>query len=90
MAVNIKNSDVENLLNELALITGESKTETVRQALLERRRRLTFQTNIRQPEIRLLAFLEDEVWPQIPVEQQGVRLTKAEEEVILGYGEDGV
>jgi antitoxin VapB len=90
MAVNIKNSDVENLLNELALITGESKTETVRQALLERRRRLTFQTNIRQPEIRLLAFLEDEVWPQIPVEQQGIRLTKAEEEVILGYGEDGV
>ena len=90
MAVNIKNSDVENLLNELALITGESKTETVRQALLERRRRLTFQTNIRQPEIRLLAFLEDEVWPHIPVEQQGIRLTKAEEEVILGYGEDGV
>ena len=25
MAVNIKNSDVENLLNELALITGELK-----------------------------------------------------------------
>ena len=58
--------------------------------MIERRRRLAFQTNIRQPEIRLLTFLEDEVWPQIPVEQQDVRLTKAEEEVILGYGEDGV
>jgi antitoxin VapB len=90
MAVNIKNNDVENLLNELALLTGESKTETVRQALLERRRRLTAQTTVRQPEIRLLTFLEEEVWPQIPAEQLGVRLTKAEEEAILGYGEDGV
>jgi antitoxin VapB len=90
MAVNIKNNEVENLLNELALLTGESKTETVRQALLERRRRLTAPTNVRQPKIRLLTFLEEEVWPQIPAEQLGVRLTKAEEEAILGYGENGV
>jgi antitoxin VapB len=90
MAVNIKNNDVENLLNELALMTGESKTETVRQALIERRRRLALQNNVRQPKIRLLTFLEEEVWPQIPADQQGIRLAKADEEAILGYGEDGV
>jgi antitoxin VapB len=90
MAVNIKNNDVENLLNELALMTGESKTETVRQALIERRCRLALQNNVRQPKIRLLTFLEEEVWPQIPADQQGIRLAKADEEAILGYGEDGV
>jgi hypothetical protein len=38
----------------------------------------------------LLAFLQDEIWPQIPKELLGTRLTKAEEEEILGFGEDGV
>ncbi len=39
MALNIKNPYVESLLAEVALITGESKTEAVRKALEERRQR---------------------------------------------------
>lgn len=90
MALNIKNPDVEKLLEELVQITGESKTEAVRKALAERQERLALRYGRQQPEIRLHAFLQDEVWPQIPADLRGTRLTKAEEEAILGYGEQGL
>jgi len=38
---------------------------------------------------RLTRFLEDEVWPDLPREQAGRTLTRAEEDAILGYGETG-
>lgn len=90
MAVNIKNKDVEKLLDEVVTLTGESKTEAVRKALEERRQRLGFRTMGSGSEQRLRAFLEDEIWPHIPADVLGSRLTKAEEEIILGYGENGV
>lgn len=90
MALNIKNTDVEKLLDELTQVTGESKTEAVRKALAERQERLALRFSGQQPEIRLRAFLQDEVWPQIPEALRGVRLSKAEEEAILGYGEQGI
>jgi len=40
MALNLKNFEVENLASELARRTGETKTEAIRVALLERRDRL--------------------------------------------------
>ena len=90
MALNIKNQDVEKLLEEVVRITGESKTEAVRKALEERRKRLSMRIISPQSEKRLVSFLEDEVWSQIPSELLGTRLTKAEEEKILGYEEYGV
>lgn len=90
MALNIKNPDVEKLLEELVQATGESKTEAVRKALAERQQRLALRFSSHQPEIRLLTFLQDEAWPQIPADLLGTRLTQAEEEAILGYGKQGV
>ena len=90
MALNIKNEDVEKLLEEVVNMTGESKTEAVRKALEERRQRLALSTFSAGSGDSLLAFLQDEIWPQIPKELSGTRLTKAEEEEILGFGEDGV
>jgi antitoxin VapB len=90
MAVNIKNPDVEKLLDELVQVTGESKTEAVRKALAERRQRLALRFSSHLVEVRLRAFLQDEVWPQIPEALRGRRLTKAEEEAVLGYGEQGI
>lgn len=90
MALNIKNSDVEKLLDELVQVTGESKTEAVRKALVERQERLALQISSYRPEIRLRTFLEDEVWPHIPADLLGTRLSKAAEEAILGYGEQGI
>jgi antitoxin VapB len=90
MALNIKNHDVEKLLDEVVNMTGESKTEAVRKALDERRQRLALRYGTQQDDIRLQLFLNDEVWPHVPDAQRGVRLTKTEEESILGYGAEGV
>lgn len=63
MSLNIKNSQVQKLLEEVVQITGESKTEAVRKALEERSRSLSLKFVNSHEEKRLLAFLEDEVWP---------------------------
>lgn len=90
MPLNIKNPLVERLVDEVAQLTGESKTEAIRKALEERRARLNFRlTNERRGE-RLRRFLEHEVWPIVPKDQLGRSLTRAEEEAILGYGPEGV
>lgn len=90
MAPNIKNKGVERLLDEFVAITGESKTEAVRQALEERRRRLALRGVEGGSGLDIRAFLENEIWPQVPADQLGVTLTKAKEESILGYGENDV
>ena len=90
MSVNIKNPDVERLLDEVVRLTGESKTEAIRKALDERRQRLALQVVAPRSEARMQAFLEEEIWPQVPPDVLGTTITKAEEEAILGYGEDGV
>lgn len=90
MAINIKNDHVERLVDEVVSITGESKTEAVRRALEERRQRLILQVGGTANEPRFFAFLEEELWPQIPPDLMGKQLSKQEEEEILGYGEAGV
>ena len=90
MALTIKNQRVDKLLDEVTQITGESKTEAVRKALEERRQRLAYRAAPVSDVSDLLAFLEDEIWPQIPAELLGTQLSKAEKEAILGYGSEGV
>jgi antitoxin VapB len=88
MALNLKNADVERLAAEVARLTGESKTEAIRRALEERRRRLK-EPSVAQRRTRVLAFLRAKVWPSIPRAERGRRLTRSEEDEILGYGPDG-
>lgn len=90
MALNIKNPQVEQLIAEVAALSGETKTEAVRRALEDRRERLMHHPASPGRAARLRRFLEHEVWPSIPATMLGRRLTKAEEEKILGYGEHGV
>jgi antitoxin VapB len=90
MPLNIKNAAVEKLVAEVAAMTGESKTEAIRQALLERRERLRYRTGAVDRRARIRTFLEREVWPRVPKKQLGRKLTKREREAILGYGPDGV
>jgi antitoxin VapB len=90
MALNIKNPRVERLVEEVARLTGESKTEAVRRALEERRERLALRVKGDSRELRLRRFLESEVWPNVPSAELGRKLTRAEEEAILGYGSEGV
>jgi len=90
MPLNIKNSVVERLADEVAHLAGESKTEAIQKALEERRTRLNFQLTSENLENRLRRFLEQELWPVVPKDQLGRRLSRAEEEAILGYGLEGV
>lgn len=89
MALNIKNADVERLAEELARLTGESKTEAIRKALDERRRRLKG-PSLTERRQRVVRFLKRDIWPTIPKKFLGRRPTGNEEDDILGYGPDGV
>ncbi len=89
MPLNIKNAEVERLAAEVARMTGESKTEAIRRALDERRRRLRQPAANRRRE-RVLQFLKRTVWPTLPKGERGRRLTRKQEDQILGYGSSGV
>ena len=89
MALNIKNPDVERLAADVARLTGESKTEAIRRALDERKRRLQGSATA-QRRARVLRFLERKVWPGLPDSEKGRRLSRAEEDDILGFGPGGV
>ncbi len=89
MAMNIKSPAVERLAEEVARMTGESKTEAIRKALEDRKRRLkAVPAGDRRASV--LAFLRGRVWTGVPKGQFGRRLTRAEEDAILGYGPEGV
>lgn len=89
MALNLKNPEVEHLAEEVARLAGESKTEAIRRALLERKQVLLWQQGGEARGERLRRFLEQEAWPQVPKGELGRRLSKEEEETILGYGPEG-
>lgn len=82
MALNIRNAETERLADELATLTGETKTEAVRRAVDDRLHRL------RRDQIgRPLAQELDEIARQcarLPV------LDDRSAEEILGYDESGI
>jgi antitoxin VapB len=91
MALNIKSPEVEKLVEALAAMTGETKTEAIRRAVEERHERLALQHPHRERgSCDFLRYLAEEVWPKAPPGQIGRRLSREEEEEILGYGPGGV
>ena len=90
MALNIKSAEVEQLAEEIAAMTGESKTQAVREALRERRDRLAFGVVPAERKEHLLRFLAQEVWSKIPAEQLGREHDASVDDRILGYGPDGI
>lgn len=85
MALNLKNPEVERLANEVATLAGESKTQAIKVALAERRERLTLQLSLADRPAGLRRFFELEVWPLVPEGERGRRMTRAEEEEMLGF-----
>lgn len=89
MALTLKNLQVEELAAEVAALAGESKTEAVRKALLERRDRIQLaRGGTRRRDLQ--RFLEAHVWPAVPAAVRGRELSKAEMDVYLGFGPGGV
>ena len=86
LGLNIKNVEVERLAAEIASLTGETKTEAIRKALEERRHRLQPPEETKRRREGMLRFLRTKVWPKVPKKELGRRLTRREEDEILGYG----
>jgi antitoxin VapB len=84
MPLNIKNPEVERLIDELVALTGETKTEAVRRAVEERTLRVAVQA-ARPRRARLLSFLRDEVWPALPDEVRGKGVSQDVQDELLGY-----
>jgi len=90
MALNLKNPEVERLAGQIAKMTGETKTEAIRKALLDRKERLSVAAVQGDHRARLIRFLERDVWPLVPRRLHGRRLSRKEHDDILGYGPEGV
>ncbi len=90
MALNIKDGETIRLADELAALTGETKTRAVRIALEERRQRLARGLSTAERARRLSDLLEGEIWPQVPAKILGTPISREQRETILGYGQDGV
>ena len=89
MPLNIKNPRVERLAAEVAMLTGESKTEAIGKALEERKRRLVA-APAGDRRSAVLSFLKKRVWSGVPAKEKGRVLTRNEEDAILGYGSEGI
>ncbi|MCL4446222.1 MAG: type II toxin-antitoxin system VapB family antitoxin [Actinobacteria bacterium] len=83
----MKNPEVERLAGEVAQLAGETKTEAVRWARVERHQKLTYRAGSVDRATRARRFLEAEVWPEEPRHELGRRLMRAEEEEILYFEE---
>ena len=64
MALNIKDPETEQLAAEVAALAGESKTGALRQALRERKQRLS--AAALRPSRPAYRLLEKEIWPSLP------------------------
>ena len=89
MPLNIKNAKVERLASEVASLTGETKTEAIRKALEDRKRRLVA-APVSDRRAAVLSFLKNRVWTGVPAKEKGRVLSRVEEDAILGYGPEGV
>ena len=89
MALTIKNAEVERLAAEVAQLAGESKTQAVKVALEERRRRLASGIDPQARVAEALQWLETEVWPHVPPELRGRPHDSHADDELLGYGPDG-
>jgi len=89
MGLHIKNTEVERLASEVAGLAHETKTEAIRQALLDRRDRLQARAGKPRGRKGLRGYLQRNVWPLIPSGELGQVLSREAEDQILGYGPEG-
>lgn len=82
MALNIKNAEVERLATEIARATGETKTEAIRKALVERQKQLDLPT-LEERWQKIRDDMERDVWSKLPPEVRGKRIPKEEYDALF-------
>ncbi len=82
MALNIKNAEVERLATEIARATGETKTEAIRKALLDRQKQLDLPT-LEERWKKIRDDLERDVWSKLPPDVRGKRIPKEEYDALF-------
>lgn len=85
--LNLKNEEVVALVDELAELTGESKTAAVRNAVEERIHRI--RASRRDP-ASIRRNLEAELWSRIKPDYRGRELSTDEIDRMTGYDEHGL
>ena len=78
------------MAEEVARLSGQNKTQAVRQALEEKRERLSLRVSHAARTVQRRRFLEREIWADIPDELLGKPHDDALDDEILGYGPHGV
>ena len=89
MALNIRNAEVERLAAEAADLAHGSKAEAIRQASMDRVRKLKRRSALNTREDRVDALLA-QFRTDFPQGDFGRKMTKTAKEEILGYGPGGV
>lgn len=89
MTLKIEDPEVERLATEVARMCGETKVEAIRHTLEERKVRLLARSPEGDRRTRIRDFLENEFWPLVRASKRGRRLTRKQQDAILGYGPDG-
>jgi antitoxin VapB len=90
MPLNIKNSEVERLVEERTRLTKETKTEAIRKALQERKVRLQLTDGlITDRSARAKNCLERKVWRLIPPELRRKGISKRERESVFTHRHSG-
>jgi antitoxin VapB len=88
VALNIKNREVERLAAEVARLTNSTKTDAIRQALLEKKERLSAFGSGEGRGDQVRWYLELQVWPTIPKKARRP-WTRQGKDAALGYGKFG-
>lgn len=88
MGLNIKNQEVERLIAEVAAATGESKTEAIRKAMLDRKDKLAL-PSVEERVRQITERMDREIWSKLPPDVLGKPIAQEEQDEILGYGPDG-
>ena len=87
MALSIKNREVERLAEELAEVTGETKTGAIRRALEDRRQRLAARVLPMRRRELVMRTPQREVWESVPPEMLDRPRDRVLEDSVLGYDE---
>ena len=90
MALNIKDSETIHLADELAALTGETKTRAVKTALEERETAACARPLAQRARAASGRSTRREIWPQVPLEVLGKAISREQARTMLGYGPEGV